>query len=174
MNWNDMATVGRIARPHGIRGHVIVNPETDFPVERFQPGSELFVDGRTEPRRLVVTSVRFHQERPILGLEGLETMTAAEELAGLELRVPADRLLELPAGTFYRHDLVGCHVETTGGGTVGIVTDVEGTFAGSRLVVSSEAGEVLIPLAAPICATIEPDRKRIVIAPPEGLLDVNR
>ena len=39
-----MALVGRIARPHGIRGQVIVNPETDFPEERFQPGAELFVE----------------------------------------------------------------------------------------------------------------------------------
>ena len=43
MKWEDMAVVGRIARPHGIRGQVILNAETDFPDERFQPGSELFV-----------------------------------------------------------------------------------------------------------------------------------
>ena len=42
--WDEMALVGRIARPHGIRGQVIVNPETDFPEERFQPGAELFVE----------------------------------------------------------------------------------------------------------------------------------
>ena len=44
VNWDDMALVGRIARPHGIRGQVIVNPETDFPEERFRPGAELFVE----------------------------------------------------------------------------------------------------------------------------------
>ena len=64
------------------------------------------------------------------------TIEDAEALAGHELRVPADRLASLPVGTFYRHDLVGCRVETTGGADVGVVTDVEGTMGGSRLVVA--------------------------------------
>ena len=53
-------------------------------------------------------------------------MNDAEALAGLELRVPVERLAALPAGTFYRHDLIGCEVETRDGATVGTVTDVEG------------------------------------------------
>jgi 16S rRNA processing protein RimM len=168
-----MALVGRIARPHGIRGQVIVNLDTDFPEERFQPGAELFVErgGAIEP--LVVTTVRFHGGRPIVALAGVDTMTAAEALAGLELRVPADRLIELPAGTYYRHDLIGCHVERADGREVGIVDDVEGTLAGSRLVVRSESGEILIPLALPICPVIDTTNRRIVVDPPEGLLDLN-
>ena len=43
VDWDSMAVVGRIARPHGLKGQVIVNPETDFPEQRFQPGAELFV-----------------------------------------------------------------------------------------------------------------------------------
>ena len=55
VNWDEMAVVGRIARAHGIRGQVIVNLETDFPEERFQPGAELFVErgaGAVEPLTL--------------------------------------------------------------------------------------------------------------------------
>ena len=48
--WDEMALVGRIARAHGIRGQVIVNPETDFPEERFQPGAELFIEARRRGR----------------------------------------------------------------------------------------------------------------------------
>src|SRR5438094_5777731 len=105
-SWSEMAVVGRIARAHGIRGQVIVNLETDFPDERFQPGAELFVErgGRVEP--LTITTARFHRERPILGLAGVETIDDAEAMAGLELRVPLDRLAPLPPGTFYRHDLI--------------------------------------------------------------------
>ena len=44
VKWDEMALVGRIARAHGIRGQVIVNPETDFPEDRFQPGAELFIE----------------------------------------------------------------------------------------------------------------------------------
>ncbi len=168
-----MALVGRIARAHGIRGQVIVTPETDFPEERFQPGAELFIErnGQVEPLR--ITTARFHGERPVIGIEGVETMSDAETLAGHELRVPVDRLAALPPGTFYRHDLIGCRVETREGRSVGLVRDVEGTMTGSRLVVDGAGGDVLIPLVSPICTVVDPAGKRIVIDPPAGLIDVN-
>jgi 16S rRNA processing protein RimM len=168
-----MALVGRIARAHGIRGQVIVNPETDFPEDRFQPGTELFIErgGRVEALR--VTTSRFHGTRPVIGLAGVETMNEAETLAGRELRVPVDQLAALPADTFYRHDLIGCVVETRDGQKVGPVTDVEGSITGSRLVVDGAAGEVLIPLVAAICTVVDPANRRIVIDPPEGLIEAN-
>jgi len=174
VTWSEMAVVGRIARAHGHRGQVIVNLETDFPEERFQPGAELFVErgGRIEP--LTVTTVRFHRERPVIGLRGVDSIADAEALAGLELRVPVNALAALPQGVFYRHDLIGCRVETTSGAQIGVVSDVEGSMAGSRLVIDGAAGEVLIPLAAEICREIDPAGKRIVIDPPDGLVDLNK
>ena len=109
----------------------------------------------------------------MVGFAGIESIDAAAPLAGLELRVPADRLSALPPGMFYRHDLVGCLVETRDGRTVGLVRDVEGTISGSRLVVAGANGDVLIPLAAAICTAIDPGAKRIVIDPPAGLLELN-
>jgi 16S rRNA processing protein RimM len=173
VNWDEMAVVGRIARPHGIRGQVVVNLDTDFPHERFQPGAELFVKPSTVPERMVIATVRFHNERPIIGFEGVTDMNQAVALAGSELRVPVDRLAVLPSEMFYRHDLVGCAVDKADGSHVGEVTDVEGTLSGSRLVVATGRGEVLVPLAAEICRSIDVAGKRIVIEPPEGLLDLN-
>jgi len=69
---------------------------------------------------------------------------------------------------------VGCRVETSGGLAVGIVKEVEGTLAASRLVVASGDREILIPLASEICTAIDAGTKRIVIEPPEGLLELNR
>ena len=97
----------------------------------------------------------------------------AEALAGVELRVPVEELAPLPAGTFYHHDLVGCFVVTGQGKEVGIVEGVEGTVGRSRLVVAGARGEILIPLVTEICRTIDVAGKRIVIEPPEGLLDLN-
>ena len=174
MNWDGMAVVGTIARPHGIRGQVIVNVDTDFPAERFRAGSELFVDRGGVVEGLTVTAVRFHQGRPIVSLAGVESMNAARLLAGRELRVPADRLAPLGEGTFYRHDLVGCRVETAAGAAVGVVKHVEGTLDASRLVVDAGGEEILIPLASEICTAIDANGKRIVIEPPEGLLELNR
>ena len=168
-----MATVGRIARAHGIRGQVIVNPETDFPEERFRPGAEIYVERNGRVEALTVTTVRFQQGRPVIGIAGVETMNDAETLAGHELRVPVEQLARLPADTHYRHDLIGCRVETQAGELVGTVKDVEGTLSGSRLVVAAARGEVLVPLVAQICTAVDPAAKRIVINPPEGLLEVN-
>src|SRR3954449_7408201 len=77
-----MALVGWIARAHGIRGQVIVNPETDFPEERFQPGAELFVERGGRVETLTVTTARFHRGRPVIGIAGVETMNDAAGLAG--------------------------------------------------------------------------------------------
>jgi 16S rRNA processing protein RimM len=169
-----MAVVGRIARPHGIRGQVIVNVETDFPEARFQPGVELFINRSAAIDRITLTAVRFQNGRPIVGIAGVDSVDAARDLAGAELRVPSERLVDLPAGTFYRHDLIGCKIETTDGRQLGAVTDVEGPLESSRLVVNSGKDEILIPFAAEICVAVDATGKRIVIAPPEGLLSLNQ
>ena len=169
-----MAVVGRIARAHGNRGQVILNLETDFPEARFHPGAELFVKRGAGVEPLTLTSVRFHNGRPVIGVAGVDSLGAAQALAGLELRVGVDQLALLPEGMFYRHDLVGCCVETRLGDPVGVVREVEGTVGGSRLVVAGAGGDVLIPLASEICTAIDPTAKRIIVDPPEGLLDLNR
>ena len=169
----DTLLVGRVARAHGNRGEVIVNLETDFPEERFVAGRELIVEavGRTERRR--ITSARFHQGRPLLALEGVATMTDAEALAGAELKIPAADAGVLPENTYYRHDLVGCEVRDTQGRAIGHVTRVDGPLERSILAVDTPRGEALIPLVAEICVSVDLAERLIVVAPPEGLLDVN-
>lgn len=168
----ELLLVGRVARAHGNKGQVIVNPETDFPGERFARGNRLVVDhgGQQVERR--IASVRFQQGRPIIALDGVETMNDAEALAGAELKMPAGALAPLPGGTYYRHDLVGCEVRTKDGQVVGTVTDVEGSLERSRLVVAREGGELLVPMVETICVEVDPAARRIVIDPPEGLLDL--
>ena len=70
-------------------------------------------------------------------------------------------------------DLVGCRVETRSGENVGVVREVEGTAGGSRLIVVGARGDVQIPLAVDICPTIDVAGRRIVVDPPEGLLELN-
>ena len=74
----------------------------------------------------------------MIGIAGVDDDERREALAGVELRVPVERLAPLPPGTFYRHDLVGCRVETRDGRTGRRrSSDVEGTLGGSRLVVAA-------------------------------------
>jgi 16S rRNA processing protein RimM len=171
--WEDMVVVGRVARAHGNRGEVIVNPETDFPETRFRTGSELRVRRGDAIETLRVAGVRHHQGRPIIAFNEVTTMDGAEALAGAELRIDSEAIVPLLPGEFYRHELVGCRVETTDGRDLGEVRGVEAGPGLDRLVVGGARGEILVPLARDICVTIDPGARRIVIAPPDGLLELN-
>lgn len=173
MDWDDMVLVGVVARTHGNRGEVIVNSTTDFAEERFKAGATLFTRRAQEtPASLTLTSVRFHQGRPILGLAGVDSIGAAEGFAGAELRIPASEQVPLGEGLYYHSDLVGCEVATADGVPIGRVVKVEGEMAASRLVVRGPRSEVLIPLAEEICQ-VDIAGRRIVVTPPPGLLELN-
>ena len=177
--WVEMVAVGRVARAHGNKGEVIINLETDFPKRRFQNGNVVYglIDGETKP--FLIERVRFHGGRPVVELEGINSMNAAEALAALELRVPEAELATLPRDTYYRYQLIGCVVETINGTVVGTVTAVEGVVGAQRLLVrpSGETfkvgNEIEVPLAAPICVHIDASEKRIIVDLPDGLLELN-
>ena len=167
----ELLLVGRVARAHGNKGQVIVNPDTDFAEDRFVVGMTLLVGDPPRPRAL--TSARFHQGRPVIGLEGVDTMDDAAALAGAELKMPTSVMAALPQGTYYRHELVGCEVQDTDGRLIGAVAAVEGPMHGSRLVINAPHGEVLIPLVAEICVDVAPADKKIRVKAPEGLIELN-
>lgn len=171
--WASMVTVGRIVRPHGNRGHVVVASETDYPDDRFRTGGVLFacIDGRPVARRIV--ACREHDGRWVMGFEGTGSIDDAEALRGLELRIPASDVRALEPGKYYVHELVGCRVETVDGSVVGSVARVDAGAGAAVLVVDREGAEVLVPLADEICRVVDVGNRRIVIAPPEGLLDLN-
>jgi 16S rRNA processing protein RimM len=173
MDWEQMVLVGRIARPHGLRGDVVISPETDFVEERFAQGATLWTRSDRGDEQLVIKSARLQGSRPVVGFEGCERIDDAERLAGRELRVPEDSLQPLGDGIYYQHQLIGCVVETVSGERIGEVARVEGGAAGSLLAIDGPKGEVLIPLAVDICTMVDVDRKRITVAPPEGLLELN-
>ncbi len=171
MTTDDLILIGRVARAHGNKGQVIVNLDTDFPDDRFAVGVTLLVGPAATPRR--ITSARFHQGRPVIGFEGIETMDDADRLAEAELKVPAATLRPLPEKTYYRHDLVGCEVQDTEGRRIGEVAAVEGSIEMSRLVINAPHGEVLIPLVDEICVEVAPAERRIRIKAPDGLIELN-
>jgi 16S rRNA processing protein RimM len=181
----DLILVGTIERPHGLRGEVVVNPFTDFPDARFVPGAR-FVAGRgtagppaDTSQALRIEDVRWHNDRPLVRFAGVDDVLAAEGLRGRSLWIAAASRPALEPGLFYETDLVGCQVETEAGEPVGPVARVDGVPGASVLVVATPggpdraAGEVLVPLAEPICRVIDPVARRIVIDPPAGLLDLN-
>jgi 16S rRNA processing protein RimM len=178
--WEEMVVVGRVARAHGNKGAVIVNVETDFPERRFRVGNVLCLDDRGQLRSLRIVAARFHQGRPVLMFDGVETMGQAEALAGAEFRVPETELAPLPPGTFYRHELTGCIVEGVDGEVIGTVSGVEGAAGAYRLSVQrlgesdDQPADIEVPLAEPICVRVDPEQRVIVVDPPKGLLELNR
>lgn len=168
---DDLLLVGRVARTHGIRGQVIVNPDTDFLEDRFRVGQVLLVGPADRPQEREILDVRFHQGRPIVAFAGIETMNDAETLAGAELWLPESALGPLPEGTFYRHDLIGCEVRDTRDDVLGRVTAVEGTRDRSYLVID---GDVMVPLVGDICLQVDVPARRVVVNPPDGLIELYR
>jgi 16S rRNA processing protein RimM len=175
MSWDDAILIGVVARTHGNRGEVVVNPETDFPQDRFHKGAQLMARRKDGvDTTLEVVTMRMHQGRPVILFKGIASMNDAELLAGTELRVVEDDLdeQELEDGEYYHRDLIGCEVVTESGESIGEVASVDDGPGQARLVVRSRRNEVLIPLADAIC-TVDIAAKRITVRPPEGLLEVN-
>ena len=165
--WDDLVLVGRIARTHGLRGEVAIDAVSDFADDRFQPGRVVWTRGAQGGlAKLVIASVRVHHERPLVRFEGIDAIEGAEALGKTELRVAEDDLAPLPDDTYHHHDLVGCEVVEGDGTVIGRVRAVDGVRTASHLV-------VLVPLAASICVGIDLAARRIVVALPEGLLDLN-
>jgi 16S rRNA processing protein RimM len=168
----DLLLIGRVARAHGNKGQVIVNLDTDFPEARFVAGTTVRLGSDAQPRK--IEQVRFHTDgRPVISLEGIATMNDAEALAGAELKVVASDLPPLPEGTFYHHELIDCEVVDAKGRAIGRVASVEGSMEMSRLVIAGPKGEILIPLVSDICISIDTAQRRIVVQPPDGLLELN-
>jgi 16S rRNA processing protein RimM len=161
-----------VGRALGVKGDVLVDVLTDEPDRRLIPGAELFVMG--EQRRLRIETERPHGGRLCLHFVGVDDRSDAEQLTGLMLeaeRAPGERP-EDPE-EYYDDDLVGLEVETESGERVGCVTEVLHLPAQDVLAVreSEAAPEILIPFVSEIVPVVDLDARRVVIRPPDGLLE---
>jgi 16S rRNA processing protein RimM len=166
--------VGRVGRPHGLRGELTVQVHTDEPDSRFAAGSVL----ATEPAArgpLTVSSSRWHSGRLLVTFAGYDDRTSAEDLRGTLLVMdsadvgPADDPDE-----FHDYELVGLGVVTVAGEPVGVVADV--LHQGQDLLVIRPgrpgAEDVLVPFVAALVPEVDVKAGRLVIDPPPGLLDL--
>lgn len=169
-----LVVVGRIGRPHGIKGEVTVEVRTDLPERRFASGSLLV----TEPARvgpLTVAAARWHSGRLLLSVAGVSDRNGAEALRGVVLSadVPDDEVAEDPE-EFFDHQLRGLAVRTVEGAEVGVVDDVIHLPGQDLLGVRRPDGrEALVPFVAEMVPEIDVDAGFLVIDPPPGLLDLD-
>lgn len=114
-----------------------------------------------------------HQGRRILKFTGFDTISSAEQLVGCHVQIPRDQAVQLPEGTYFDHDLIGCSVEDIHGKYVGVVRDILRISGNNQLVVKGPDKEFLIPAVESICPRISIKKKQIIVDPPEGLMDLN-
>jgi 16S rRNA processing protein RimM len=190
--------VARILRARGNKGEVAAELLTDF-AQRLTKLQEVFVghaEGKVEPRRMALKSCwlsQNHRGQAVFHFEGVTSITEAEKFRGLEVLLPFEQRVVLPAGHYFVSDLIGCSVfETPASPPVvssspcslaeapallGKVRDVQfpgENIAGTPLLeVDTSRGEILIPLALDICKKIDTAERRIEVELPEGLRDLN-
>ncbi|MET7749446.1 ribosome maturation factor RimM [Micromonospora sp. NPDC005367] len=184
-----MLIVGRIGKPHGIRGEVTVEVRTDEPDVRFAPGAVLRTEPGATPRapaepgpgvpfrvpaELVVESVRWHQGRLLVAFEGVLDRDVAEALRGTLVAVERSEIAppEDPE-EFHDHQLVGLSVVTPTGERLGEVARIDHAPASDLLVLRRPEGKTaLIPFVKAIVPQVDLAGGRVVVDPPGGLLDL--
>jgi len=175
-----LLVVGKILRPHGIRGELAVVVRTDEPEARFSVGSTFDV-GPAEDRlgspvgpKLTIDSIRWNQGRPLIFFTEVADRDVAEQMRGLLLWVDAASIAP-PADPdeFHDHQLVGLSVLTVGGEPVGSVARIDHGPGSDLLVVRKEDGTTaLVPFVRAIVPTVDVPGGRVVIDPPGGLLEL--
>ena len=167
----DLVAIARIARSRGLKGELVADVLTDFP-GRFDGTEEViaaFADGSR--RDLKIERFWFQKDRVILKFVGIDSVEDAESLRDAEICIPESEAVELESDEFFDWELEGCEVSTMAGETVGRVTEVMRTGGTEILVIEGTGRDHLVPFAETICVEVDVDNKKIIIDPPDGLLE---
>jgi 16S rRNA processing protein RimM len=182
---NKWVWLARIRRPQGRKGEVFADVLTDFP-EKFAERRRLWLIADPDsprakadnaPLEVELLTHWLHKGGIVLHLMGIDSISAAETLAGLVVAIPVAERAALSEDEVYIADLVGCALVDVAGKTpvmVGEIEDVDRTAGPvALLVVRGAEGEVLIPFAKSYLRTLDLAGKRVEMALPEGLVDLN-
>jgi 16S rRNA processing protein RimM len=168
----EWVTIALLGKTRGNRGEVTAFPLSSK-LERFESLKEVFLFGSGERRE--VESTWFHNGTLIFKFQGVDSISDAELLAGVEVRVPASERVPLEEGEFFQDDLIGCDViDQRTGESIGPVTAWDDGGGSGLLVVGKGDDALLIPFTRSICVEINPAARRITVDLPEGLKDINR
>lgn len=166
--------IGKISKPHGLRGEVRVLGETDFPEERFAVGNTVYLDRHDGQERtpLVIAGRRRNKQFELLRFEGYDYINDVEAWKGAALKVPEDQLSSLEEDEYYYHEIIGCSVVTEEDEALGKVTEVLSTGANDVWVIKGKRPkEILVPYIDEVVKEVDIERKMIRIHVMEGLLE---
>lgn len=167
----EFLVVGKLRRPHGVHGEMIMDVITDFP-ERLKAGSAVFVGDEHRPLR--IKSCRSHQKGMLVRFDDFSTPEAVGFLRNWLVYVKASDLPSLPKGEYYHHQVIGMRVIDERNILLGIVSDVIATGANDVLVISQESGdEFLLPAVDEIVVSIDLEKHEIFARLLPGLIPDN-
>ena len=167
-----MVTLGRITATQGKSGELRLRL-ADCRLLEPLASSTVYVGKYNKFREYKVESLTSRHGAILIKLEGVDNLSQAEELKGLDVQVPEDSLGPLEEDSYYMYQLVGCAVLTRGRVRIGTVMDVLEAGTSDVLVVDREGREILIPFHRSICVEVDAVKKEIIIDPPDGLLELN-
>ncbi|MCF6137083.1 ribosome maturation factor RimM [Pseudalkalibacillus berkeleyi] len=172
---SEWLNVGKIVNTHGIKGEVRVITRSDFPDERYQVGSELFLflPNQKDPVSLTVRTHRKHKQFDLVSFEGYPNINDVESFRDGLLKVQKDKLEDLPEGEFYYYEIIGCEVFTDQDVLLGSVKEILSPGANDVWVIQSKETkkEILIPYIDSVVKDVDIDNQKITITPIEGLLE---
>jgi len=157
--------VGRVLRPHGIRGELRVEIVTGYP-ERLGQHADLYLAAPAHPeavRRYPAEAMRSHREIVLRKLGGCDDRNAADELRGMLVQVPIEEAVPLEEGEYYHFQIIGVQVETESGESLGRVVDVLETGAHDVYIVRGPRGEVLLPAVDELVLELDLESRRMVV-----------
>ena len=166
-----LISIGKIVRPHGIRGEVKVSPLTDW-LEIFQTFRSMYLESEGDHGEWIkVEKTRIHGNRVVVKLSGIDDRNRAESICGFVLKVHEKDCPPLPEGYFRIDKLIGLKVSTMEGEDVGIISDVLRMPAQDVYVVDANGREILIPAVKDFIKHVDIEKKIMLIEPIEGLLE---
>lgn len=160
--------IGKLRRPHGVHGEILMDVITDFP-ERIVPGTLLFVGEQHEEQ--IVNSVRQNADTLLIAFEAFDSPEEVGVLRNQYLYVRAEDRPPLPSGEYYHHQLIGLPVLTEGGQALGILTNILENAANDVYVVQPQQGpEILLPAIDSVIVDINLEQGEVRVHLLPGLL----
>ncbi|MDA8099833.1 MAG: ribosome maturation factor RimM [Nitrospiraceae bacterium] len=166
-----LITIGKVQKPHGVKGEVKVEPLTDH-LDRFRKLRRVFLTASDEKtQECAVKAVRYLDSIPLLQLAGYDSPERARELNGRLVQIPEEEAVPLPEGQYYWFELIGMEVLSEAGEKLGRIVDIFQTGSNDVYVMQSGKREIYLPATKEIVKQVDRQAKRMVIHVMEGLLD---
>lgn len=164
--------IGKITRPHGVKGGFKVFPLTNDPKRFSRIGNAVLVSPGGEERPCTVARVQYQSRLVILTCRGMNGLEAIQPFIGGTLEIPEGEAVDLPSDSYFQHDLVGLDVFLENGTALGEVQEILTTGGNDVLIVRNEKREYLIPALRSVVIKVDLAEGRMTIRPLEGLLDL--